>query len=94
MACVVARDDTKLEGQEYIIAYKGKPISSIKKTWHKSLERAGITRRIRPYDLRHAFAVAHYRRYRDVYATSRALGHASVNMTAVYQRSLPGITVD
>lgn len=43
-------------GMEYIIHYKGKKVDSVKKAWAGALSRAGITRRIRPYDLRHAFA--------------------------------------
>lgn len=35
---------------------EGKKVDSIKKTWAGALHRAGIKRRIRPYDLRHAFA--------------------------------------
>ena len=43
-------------GTEYVIHYKGARVSSIKTAWAGALKRAGITRRIRPYDLRHAFA--------------------------------------
>lgn len=45
-------------GARHIINYNGEHIASIKTAWKKTLERAGITRRIRPYDLRHAFATA------------------------------------
>lgn len=43
-------------GAEYLIHHKGKPISSIKNAWANAIQRANITRRIRPYDLRHSFA--------------------------------------
>jgi len=39
-------------------------------------------------DLRHAFAVSTYTAGKDLYAVSRALGHADINMTARYLRSL------
>ncbi len=40
----------------YIVRYRGKPIKKILRPgWQGALARAGITRRIRPYDLRHAF---------------------------------------
>ena len=40
------------------------------------------------HDLRHAFAVRHYRAGKDIYATSKALGHAGVSVTETYLRSL------
>ena len=48
--------EDKEAGQTYIIHFGGKPVSSIETAWRSTLRRAGITRRIRPYDLRHAFA--------------------------------------
>lgn len=39
-----------------IVHYKGKPVARIKTAWKGALNRAGIKRRIRPYDLRHFFA--------------------------------------
>ena len=66
--------------QEYNIAYKGKPISSIKKTWHNSLRRAGITRRIRPYDLRHAFATYALDNDADLKSVADIMGHSNPNM--------------
>ena len=41
--------------QGHIVNYYGRPIKSIKKSWKAALEKAKITRRIRPYDLRHHF---------------------------------------
>jgi len=38
-----------------IIHWRGKRIAKIKTAWRKALTKAGITRRIRPYDLRHSF---------------------------------------
>lgn len=44
------------DSTEYVIHYAGKPVKSISRAWHGAMRRAGIQRRIRPYDLRHAFA--------------------------------------
>lgn len=41
---------------ETIVHYKGSPVKSIRTTWKTCKRDAGITRRLRPYDLRHAFA--------------------------------------
>jgi integrase len=40
------------------------------------------------HDLRHAFAKALYLKTRDIYKVSRALYHATVDVTARYLRSL------
>ena len=40
----------------YVIHYDGKPVQSIKRAWKSTLRNAGISRRIPPYYLRHAFA--------------------------------------
>ena len=39
-----------------IIHYKGEPILRIKTAWEGAFKRAGIMRRLRPYDVRHFFA--------------------------------------
>lgn len=38
-----------------IIHYHGHPIKKFQTSWKGALKRAGITRRLRPYDLRHFF---------------------------------------
>lgn len=43
-------------GAIYVIHYRGRPIKSIRTSWKRALAQAGITRYIRPYDLRHSFA--------------------------------------
>jgi integrase len=40
------------------------------------------------HDLRHYFAVTEYRKDRDLYRVSRLLGHASIQITETYLRSL------
>ena len=42
----------------WVINYHGKAVRNIGHAWRKALQRAGIERRIRPYDLRHAFCHA------------------------------------
>jgi len=74
------KEQDKIVGQDYLIAYKGKPLTSIKKTWHSSLKRAGITRRIRPYDLRHAFATYALDAGADINAVADIMDHANVTM--------------
>jgi site-specific recombinase XerC len=52
-------------------------------------ERAGITRHIKPHDLRHSFAVRLYRRTRDLLLVQQALRHRSIVSTTIYARIDP-----
>ena len=70
------RDD----GTSHPIHYKGKPVGHIKRAWSSTLARAGITRRIRPYDLRHAFATYALDAGADPKAVSEVMGHADMSM--------------
>ncbi|MBO4335818.1 MAG: site-specific integrase, partial [Desulfovibrio sp.] len=67
-------------GTQYLISHKGKPTQTIKTAWKKTLQRAGITRRIRPYDLRHAFATEAIAAGVDIGTVARLMGHSSPNM--------------
>jgi integrase len=69
-----------LNGEGYIIHYKGRQIATFKKAWARALERAGITRHIRPYDLRHAFATEAIAAGIDVGTTAQLMGHSSPSM--------------
>lgn len=73
-------------GEGYIIHYHGNPVTSIKTAWRKALKRAGVTRRIRPYDLRHAFATNALAAGSDLKSVSEIMGHADSTMVLkVYQ---------
>ena len=74
------REDQERGRGDYIITYKGQPINSMKHGWHDALKRAGITRRIRPYDLRHAFATLALDAGADLKAVSDVMGHADPTM--------------
>ena len=64
-----------------IVHYYGKPVKSIKKAWAAALDNAKITRRIRPYDLRHAFATQALRSGGDLKSTSQIIGHSRPDTT-------------
>ena len=73
---------------KYIVNYRGKKIGSIKKAFSGAKKRAGITRRLRPYDLRHAFASMVLKNREDLKATSELLGHTRVDTTMrLYQQT-------
>ena len=67
-------------GLEHIITYQGKPVSRIKNAWNATLRRAGITRKIRPYDLRHAFATDAIAGGADLGTVAKLMGHSTVQM--------------
>lgn len=76
------------QGDGYVIHYKRKPIKSIKTAWKAAKRRAGVTRRLRMYDCRHAFASELLAKGGDLKAVSEMLGHSDVSMTTkIYQHT-------
>ncbi len=69
----------------YIIKYNGKPIKTIKSAWKGTLERAKITRRIRPYDLRHNFITRALEESADMKALSQIVGSRPETIMKHYQ---------
>ena len=67
--------------EEYLIHFRGKPVTTVKNAWANAKRRAGITRRLRLYDLRHAFATEMLSAGGDLKSTSEMLGHASPSQT-------------
>lgn len=70
-------DDSSVK---YLIHHRGQPVEKIKKAWAGALRRAGITRRIRPYDLRHAFATEMIASGVDIGTVAKLMGHSSPTM--------------
>jgi integrase len=79
----------KVDGHDdYIILFNGEPINRIKRSWDTAKRNAGITRRIRPYDMRHAFASRLLAGNADLKATSELLGHSRPDTTLrIYQHT-------
>jgi integrase len=68
-------------GARHIVNYHGQRIASLKTAWKAAKSRAKIIRRLRMYDLRHAFATTLLKRGGDTKTVSQMLGHKSVTMT-------------
>ena len=68
------------QGNGYLVHYKGGPIRRIWRAWHNTLRRAGITRRLRPYDLRHAFGTEMVAAGVDVGTVASLMGHSNPTM--------------
>jgi len=69
----------------YLIHYHGKPIKKIQTSWKGALKRAGITRRIRPYDMRHYFISRALENGADMKALSEIVGSRPETIMRHYQ---------
>jgi integrase len=74
-----------------IVYYKGRRIGSFKKAWKTALRKAGIRRRIRPYDLRHTFVTNLLERGAELKTVSEIVGHTRPDTTLrLYHQVIPG----
>ena len=77
------------EGCEWVINYHGKQVKNLGAAWRAALRRAGITRRITVYGLRHAFATESIRAGGDIRSVATIMDHADPSMLLkVYQHIL------
>lgn len=80
------REEDRGKRLPYIIQWGGKRVGEMIMGWKMALKRAGITRRLRLYDLRHMSATAMLSAGADLKAVSQILGHSSpVTTIQVYQ---------
>lgn len=69
-----------------VVHYRFKPCVSLKRSWATAKRKAGVTRRMRLYDLRHAMASLALKGGADLKAVSEVLGHSRPDTTLmVYQ---------
>lgn len=73
------------EAGKPIVHYKGRMIKSIQTSWEGALKRAGIKRRIRPYDLRHHFVTRALEAGMDMKALSEVVGSRPETLMKHYQ---------
>lgn len=74
------RQEDAASDVSYLIHHKGQQVNKIKAAWLAALRRAGITRRIRPYDLRHAFATELIAGGVDIGTVANLMGHSCPTM--------------
>lgn len=77
--------EARSDKSPYIITWHGQPIKSIKTSWKTTLKNAGITRRLRPYDLRHGFITAALEGGADLKALSEVVGSRPETIMRTYQ---------
>ena len=78
------KESDSLAGIEYVINWHGHRLASIKRSWTTTLRNAGITRNIRPYDLRHAFATEALAHGVEIGTVARLMGHTNPSTTYMY----------
>ena len=64
----------------YIVSYKGKQIKSISKAQRTAKKNAGITRRIRLYDIRHFYIIYALANGADIMDLAERVGHVNGEM--------------
>lgn len=68
------------DNNKYIVTYNDHPIKSISASWKNTLKKAGIERKIRPYDLRHTFATLALMYGGDLKCISELMDHTDTKM--------------
>lgn len=68
-------------GQVPIVHYHYQPVASLKRSWKTAKKQAGITRRLRLYDLRHAWFTNALKLGGDIKAISEIGGHSRIDTT-------------
>lgn len=74
-------DENHKKDIKYIAHYHGHKVGAVKKGWYAAKKRAKVTRRIRLYDLRHAFVTTLLEKGADLKSVSELAGHASPEIT-------------
>lgn len=69
------------EPSEYIVEYRNKPMKRITKGFRNACIRAGITRNVVPYEIRHLSATRMLNEGADLACVSAVLGHATKAQT-------------
>jgi integrase len=75
------REEMQLGKTEYVLEYHGRKIGKLDKSVRTAAMRAGITYKVRMYDIRHLWATQMIEKGKDVVAVSEMMGHRSVATT-------------
>jgi len=65
---------------DYIVSYQGRPVRSLKTAWRTALAKAGVTRRVRLYDIRHFYITYALASGAPITELAERVGHASTQM--------------
>lgn len=67
-----------------VVHYGFKAVGSLKTTWRNTKRRAGITRKLRLHDFRHAWFTNALRHGADLKSTSEVGGHSRADTTMIF----------
>lgn len=80
---------------EFIIHWLGRPVAHVRRAWESAKKKAGIERRLRPYDLRHYFVSLALAAGGNLKAVSQLVGHSDPTTTLRrYQHVIDASKVD
>lgn len=82
------REEDSRTGISWVIHYRGRPVKSVRSSWREAKRKAGIERKLRPYDLRHAFITSALDAGADVQAVSDMAGHSDMKTTLEHYRHI------
>ena len=78
-------EDKRVKGEDVwgiaVVHWRFQPVKSLKRAWATAKTRAGITRELRPYDLRHAFVSNLINEGTDYRTASELAGHSRPDTT-------------
>ena len=77
-------------GDRYILRWHDKRVRTLKTAWKRAKQRAGITRRLRPYDIRHAFVTDLLDAGADPHTVGDMAGHKDKATTLYVYHHLSG----
>lgn len=84
------KNEDDRRGTSLVISYGGHPVRSLGRAWRQTLEKAGIGRYFRPYDLRHAYATYAIVGGADIKTVAEIMGHVDASMILkTYQHVQP-----
>ena len=69
---------------DYVIEYDGAPIKQLRRSLGTALTKAGIKKKVRPYDIRHMYGTYMAKNGADIFAIKRLMGHSSITTTERY----------
>lgn len=78
---VVALEEGDRIDTLYIIRWRGERVNKIKTAWNRAIKKAGINRRLRPYDLRHSFVTDLMDAGGDPHSVGKMVGHKDESTT-------------
>ncbi len=74
----------KKTASDFIITYRGNPVKRINKSLSTALKKAGIKKKVRPYDIRHLYGTLMAKNKVDIFAIQQLMGHGGIETTKGY----------